>query len=66
MKYAYGHKNVEQADLFGYYCFADKKYKEGRLSHMYIITYAIELENQKNYEIRIEPPPDFTHCARRR
>ena len=33
---------------------------------MYIITYACELENQKNYEIEVEPTPDFMSVQRRR
>jgi len=36
-----------------------------RLFHMYIITYACELENQKNYEIEVEAPLDFMNGQRR-
>jgi len=43
-----------------------KKHKEERLFHMYIITYACELENQKSYEIEVEPPLDFMNGQRRR
>jgi len=38
--------------------FCRQKYKEGGLSHIYIITYETGLENQKDYEIEIEPPDE--------
>jgi len=57
---------VEQTRYFEYYCFADKNTnkEEGGLFHIYIITYDIELENQKDYVIQVEPPAELSDILR--
>jgi len=52
---------VEQPQHFRYYCFADKNQeREGCCSMSYIISYASNLEKQRDLEIEVEVPTEDT------